>query len=171
MPMKPQKNLVQVRESVEVYTPETAVRPILPLIPEGIIWESSDFGGSAITKFLRDNNRSVIGTHIKDGYDFFSYQPTHWDVQITNPPYNIKDEWIQHSYELGKPFFLLLPVDALASIRRADLYRRYGAGVMIIENRISFIVPSGKSNNWFSSMWLIGNIPHWSGKIIWDKAR
>lgn len=170
MPMKPQKNLIQVKESVEVYTPKEAVRPILPLLPKGIIWESSDFGDSEITQFFRENNREVIGTHIKYGCDFFNYQPENWDVQVTNPPYNIKDDWLKRSYELGKPFFLLLPVDALASLKRGDMYKKYGAGVLIIENRISFIVPSGKSNNWFSSMWLIGNMPEWNGRIDWAKV-
>jgi len=167
MPMKPKKNLLQVKESVEVFTPPEAVYPLLPFIPEGVVWESSDFGGSAITSVLRKAGREVVGSHIKDGQDFFSYQPEKWDVQVTNPPYNIKDSWLAHSYELGKPFFLLLPVDALASLSRGKLYKKYGAGVLIIENRVSFIVPSGKANNWFSSMWLIGNLPEWNGRIDW----
>ena len=36
-----------------------------------------------------------------------------YDGVITNPPYSLKDKFIEHCYELDKPFALLLPVTAI----------------------------------------------------------
>lgn len=165
--MKPKRNNANVPAADEIYTPASAVRPILPYLPSGTVWESSDFGASEITKVIKDSGRNVIGSHKKDGLDFFLYEPEKWDVQVTNPPYSIKDKWIKRSFELQKPFFLLLPLESLAGIKRAAMFKRYPAGALILQDRVNFILATKKVANWFSSMWLIGNIKDFAGRIEW----
>ena len=107
----------------ELYTPDYAIDPLLKYLPKHItIWECTDFGESNITKVLKANGYEVISTHIKD-FNFLTDVPTfHFDAIITNPPYSLKDEFLEKCYEYGKPFALLLPITALEGIKRGGGY-------------------------------------------------
>jgi len=65
-----------------------------------------------------------------------------WDAQITNPPYSIKGEWIARSFELGKPFALLVPIETLEL--NGDIRP------LVIEHKtdISWIIPSRRVDFW-----------------------
>ena len=74
------------------------------------IWECTAIKESRIVKVLRDAGYNVITTHIKDGQDFFKYEPENYDMIITNPPYSLKDKFLKRAYDLKKPFMFLLPL-------------------------------------------------------------
>jgi hypothetical protein len=137
-------------------TPKEAAEYLVPFLPKGVrIWESA-CGKGLLVKWLREYGYCVLGTDISEnpGYNFFEYTPPEWDIQVTNPPYSIKDDWLEHSFELEKPFALLLPVNALHSVRRCKLYRKYGIQLVVPPKRINFITPSGEgSGAWFPVMW------------------
>jgi hypothetical protein len=105
----------------------------------------------------------VATSDILDGQDFLK---THLPpvpgkvVHITNPPYSIKNKWIAQCYNhwrnLGIPFALLLPLDALGSGGRIKMYSRTGQGLQIIvpNARIDFLTYDGKDNGaWFPVAW------------------
>ena len=140
----------------EVYTPEYAIAPLLKYIPKDkIIWECTDFGKSNITKVLRENGYKVIATH-KSSLDFLKDDPEfEYDIIITNPPYSLKDEFIERCYATKKPFCLLLPLTALEGQRRGKLYRQYGISVIVNDQRINFI---GGKSCWFNASWFCFNI-------------
>lgn len=138
-------------------TPNTALEPILQFIPkEYSIWEPASANGN-IVKFFSGNGYNIIGTDISNGNDFFTTQ-IESDCIITNPPYSIKDKWIERCYELHKPFMLLLPITALEGIKRQKLYKDNDIQLILFNRRINYETPSGRgAGAYFSSAWFCHN--------------
>lgn len=134
-------------------TPDKALEPILRFIPQKYsIWEPASAKGN-IVKFFSGKGYNITGTDLNNGVDFFS-SDIESDCIITNPPYSIKDKWIQRCYELNKPFMLLLPITALEGIKRQKLYKDKGIQLILFNRRINYETPSGKgSGAYFSSSW------------------
>ena len=119
-------NYIQHEKYDEIYTPEYAVLPLLKYIPKEItIWECTDYGSSNITKVLNDNGYNVISTHKK----FFNFliddANFDFDMIITNPPYSLKDDFLERCYKYNKPFCMLLPITTLEGKRRGKMFREY----------------------------------------------
>ena len=143
----------------ELYTPENAIRPLLPYLERfknKIFWECTDFGKSNITKVLKEKGFKVISSHINDGKDFFNWQPEKWDVLITNPPYSLKDNFLERAYELGKPFCMLLPLTALEGIQRGKMFRENGIELLVLDRRLNFL--KNKNACWFNTSWFCWKI-------------
>lgn len=117
--------LLHVTKNDEIYTPDYAIYPLLKHLPKNIIiWESTDYGESNITKVLKENGYTVISTH-KNNFDFLTDKPDFkFDMIITNPPYSLKDQFIEKCYSYNKPFALLLPITALEGVKRNRLYEK-----------------------------------------------
>ena len=68
----------------ECYTPAYGVTPILKYIPEGAtVWCPFDWEGSEFVKQISKQN-TVTYSHLEAGQDFFTYEPDHWDVIVSN---------------------------------------------------------------------------------------
>lgn len=138
----------------ELYTPEIAVNMILPYIPKGsVIWECTAIKESKIVKVLRENGFKVITSHINEEQNFFNYEPKeHYDIIITNPPYSLKDNFLERAFQLNKSFMYLLPLTALEGDNRSKLYQKYGNIQLLIPNkRFNFI--EEKKGSWFQTSW------------------
>jgi len=123
-------------------TPAYALDPLLPYLPgDWIIWEPA-CGENFLVDALYDASRKVVTGDILTGQNFFEYQPDEWDCQITNPPYSIKYDWLTHSYELQKPFALLLPVETLGAKTAQILFSQYGVEVIFLDKRVNFKMPN-----------------------------
>ena len=133
----------------EAYTPKEAIYPLLPFLKKDWkIWECSQGTGELI-KHFKEEGFEVIG-----GNNFFEDNfEAEADVIITNPPYSLKEEFIERAYKIGKPFALLLPLTALEGIKRGALYSKYGIQLIIPNRRINFMIPSGKKSAWFQTAW------------------
>ena len=142
--------------SDEFFTPEYALKPLLPFLKkEWTIWECA-WGKGALATHLKKRGFDVI----KKGDDFINdiYMGGVEDVDIiiTNPPYSKKDEFLKRAYELGKPFAFLMPLTTLEGIKRGALFSKHGIQIIIPNRRINFITPSGKgSGAWFQVGWLL----------------
>ncbi|HYH02973.1 MAG TPA: class I SAM-dependent methyltransferase, partial [Bacillota bacterium] len=91
-------------------TPPQAVAPLLPYLnKDWVIWECAA-GKGYVAEYLKSKGYAVISTDIKKGKDFLKYAPEKFDCIITNPPYSLKQEFLQRAFELGKPFAFLLPI-------------------------------------------------------------
>ena len=143
-------------------TPNKALEPILSFIPKGFsIWEPASSKGN-IVNFFSGCGYSITGTDITTQVDFFT-SDIKSDCIITNPPYSIKDKWIERCYELNRPFMLLLPITALEGIKRQKLYKDKGIELILFNRRINYETPSGKgSGAYFSSAWFCSgfNLPN-----------
>lgn len=142
-------------------TPRNAVMPLFNfltpiLLPRGsTVWECADPGGSNITKIFKEGGYNVISTDIQTGYDFFIYEPKERvDIIITNPPYSLKDEFIERCYELEIPFAMLMPLTTLEGIRRGKIFRGNNISLLVLDRRVSF---TGQKNNWYNVSWFLGN--------------
>lgn len=123
----------------EQYTPKSTVELIVPYIQhikEKIIWCPFDRDDSQFVKVLKREGFNVVNTHIDYGQDFFKYEPLHWDVIISNPPYTNKRLYWERCLCLKKPFALLLPINILSdSIINSTMKGREGDFQLIIPNK------------------------------------
>lgn len=151
---KPMQVTMQLPKFDSLYTPLRAVAPLLRhvnLKPDSLIWECCDPGISNISEALRSCGFDVVSTDIETGFDFLEDKPDFsFDAIITNPPYSLKDEFLERCYAYGKPFALLLPITSLEGIRRSRLFRTHGVSVIVLDKRMDF---TGKKSNWFNVSW------------------
>ncbi len=117
---------------------------------------------------MRNSGFEVITSHTKDNKSFFDYEPDiGYDVIVTNPPYSLKDEFLQRCYELKKPFMLLLPVTAFEGIERGKMFRENGVEVLVFDKRINYMKEQGKKGAWFNTSWFCHNVLE--DKLIFHK--
>lgn len=138
--------------SDEFMTPKEALLPLLPYLKKKwIIWECA-WGKGSLAKHLEEEGFKVIGN--KDDFLITEYKDLIFDCIVTNPPYSLKEEFLERCYEYNKPFALLMPLTALEGKKRGALYKKYGIQLIIPNKRINFITPSGKgSGAWFQVAW------------------
>jgi len=137
--------------SDEFFTPEYALKPLLPFLrKEWTIWECA-WGEGALATHFKNKGFNVLNEDV----DFFDFDLTDkCDILITNPPYSKKDEFLKRAYELGKPFAFLMPLTTLEGIKRGAMFSKHGIQIIIPNRRINFITPSGKgSGAWFQVGW------------------
>ena len=135
-------------------TPPEALQPLFPYLKkEWTIWECAAGNGNLVNH-LRENGYNVIGTDILDGHDFLTWKPEKFDCIITNPPYSLKEKFLERCYELQKPFALLLPLTTFETQKRQNLFKKYGVEVIFFPKRINFETPDGTgSGSWFAVAW------------------
>ena len=77
-------------ESDECMTPFYACEPLLKYIPKDwTVWCPCDEEWSAYYNIFKENGYNVIRSSLKEGKDFFEYEPSeHYDCIITNPPFS-----------------------------------------------------------------------------------
>lgn len=123
----------------ECTTPAYAIEPLLEYLPNNI-WEPAVGEGNLVRAFT-ERRFAVFAT----SDDFFSYkQIPHPDIMaiVTNPPYSIKYQWIEHSLSFGIPVSLLLPVETLGAQSFWDAVgTQLDFGIITINPRINFKMP------------------------------
>lgn len=129
------------KENNELYTPYYAVDPILKYIPKDkIIWCPFDEEWSAFYKRLKEEGYNVVRSSLKDGQDFFTYEPDKWDMIVSNPPFSSKDKVLERLYSFKKPFAILLPLNSLQGKTRFKFFTQ-GIQLLSFDSRISFHKP------------------------------
>lgn len=125
-------------EHQEMYTPYYAVEPLLKYIPKTkVIWCPFDEEWSAFNQTFVRGGYKVIRSHIKDDKDFFLYEPEHYDVIVSNPPFSLKDKVLERLYDLDKPFAILLPLNSLQGISRYKYFKN-GIQLLSFDQRIGY---------------------------------
>lgn len=122
--------LGRTAESDECYTPENMLSPLFNFLDKDkTYYEATSTHSGSIVKALQQGGYNVVGN---EGKDFFDCGPDDiYDGVITNPPYSIKDKFIEHCYELEKPFALLLPVAAFQGNKRGKLFMDLGISALV----------------------------------------
>lgn len=136
-------------------TPPEAISILLPhLQRHWTVWEPAA-GEGYLVRALEEVRLKVIATDIHNDQDFLTYEPgEHYDVIITNPPYSLKDEFLERAYSLRKPFAFLLSLTTLEGKRRQGMFASHGISLIIPDRRINFISPDGRdSGSWFLTAW------------------
>lgn len=94
----------------ECMTLEYAVKPIIKYIPkESVVWCPFDTEQSNFVKLIKLNGNKVITSHIKNGQDFLTYEPSEqWDIIVSNPPFTNKRKIFERAMSFNKPFALIM---------------------------------------------------------------
>lgn len=132
----------KLTDNDEWYTPEKAVRIILPHISEHrTIWCPFDKPESEFVKVFTTGGHNVICSHIEDGKDFFLYEPEEpYDAIISNPPWSKKDLIYERLFKIGKPWAMLVGMNGLFdSKKRFNMFREHGCQVLVPDGRTKFI--------------------------------
>jgi hypothetical protein len=136
-------------------TPNYAIDLLMPFIPEHVkfIWEPACGDGKIVNAIYRSKVRpfvcyqsdirksSVIEHNMGN---FLTDQPPmlfdkeQWGI-ITNPPFSIKDDFIEKAFEYDVPFAFLINADY--SQQTIDWIKR-GCEKIIPTSRIAFITPN-----------------------------
>jgi len=133
----------------EFYTPDNVSSLILPYLPKGkVIWEYA-WGLGHMARYLQSQGYTVLGDPDLD----FLKEYVEADLNVSNPPFSKKDEFLRRAYDIGKPFAMLLPADALIGLERYPLFAKHGLQLLIPNKRINFIRVGGSSAN-FNTFWL-----------------
>ena len=148
----------------EFYTPDYAIEPLLAYIPKGTrVWCPFDTDESLFVSMLKEHGCVVINTHLWSGHDFFGFEPTEYDMIVSNPPYSLKNEVFERLFKLGKPFAMLVGVVGLfESRKRFDLFSNNTFEVMYFDKRISYFKSyedqKPSLNPPFSSVYICSNL-------------
>jgi len=144
MPIKAMEDSVARGPYDELYTPFEALRYLLPYLPQDqIIWESAP-GALNIVHILQAKGYQVVWQE----RDYFEWEPDRWDIQVTNPPFSIKAQWLERAQILEKPFAILLPVSSIGA-RNVQLQLQ-DVQLLLLPRRIDF---TGKKAPWFAVAW------------------
>jgi hypothetical protein len=154
--------LSRTPESDECYTPEDQVLPLLPYLNQNKTYYEATSGiSSQIVNGFKKYNYKIEPSN---GKDFFECETSDvYDGVITNPPYSLKDKFIEHCYNLKKPFALFLPVASFQGGKRGKMFMEYGMSALLYNNRVDF---TGKGSPPFGNAWFMwGILPpntiHW----------
>mgnify|MGYP004488052425 CR=1 FL=1 len=130
--------LTSDRENSELYTPYYAIDPILKYLPKDkIIWCPFDEEWSAFYNKLKEERFNVVRSSLKEGQDFFEYEPDKWDILVSNPPFSIKDKILERLYSFNKPFAVLLPLNSLQGKTRYKYFKQ-GIQILSFDTRICY---------------------------------
>ena len=131
----------------ECYTPDYAVQPILEYIPQDVtVWCPFDTEESEFVKQISKTN-PVTYSHLDKGQDFFQYQPSEWDIIISNPPFSNKKKFFQRALAFNKPFALIMTNTWLNDSTPKILFKDKDLQLLMFDKRIEFVNPNGQVNN------------------------
>lgn len=131
----------------ECHTPDYGVRPILKYIPpDAAIWCPFDKPDSEFVVQISKTNK-VTHSHIDDGLDFYKYEPKHWDIIISNPPFTGKRQIFERAISFGKPFALIMSNTWLNDSAPKQLFKDTDLQLLMFDKRMRFELENGESNN------------------------
>ena len=154
MTNKPKQTQIKDKTKVSMMdvcqTPPHALEPLYPYISKDrIIWESAAGPEQLIVGALYDNGYdNIIATDLSYGeeYNYFTYEPENYDLQLTNVPFSLKYDWIKLAFERGLPFAFIVPYETTFAKEFQVLFARYNNNpyyieVLSPERRINFKMP------------------------------
>jgi hypothetical protein len=157
------RNIGRNAESDECYTPSGQVAPLLKYLDKDkTYYEATSGKSSNILKGFRSHDYSIVSSNEKDFFDCSADDV--FDGIVTNPPYSIKDKFIEHCYSLGKPFALLLPVASFQGKKRGGMFMMNGMSAIVYNNRIDF---TGKGSPHFGVAWFVHGFIE-PNRIYWE---
>lgn len=125
----------------ECYTQRYGVEPLLDFLEpykDKIIWCPFDDETSEFVKVFQEYGYNVVYSHIRNGYDFFEYEPEKWDLMISNPPFTNKKKIFERALSFGKPFALLMTILWLNDATPVKVFRDKDLQLLLFDDRMEF---------------------------------
>lgn len=177
-PIASHKILYGPGKNDEMMTPRYAVRPIIKYLPKDkIIWCPFDHRSSWFVVLLEGAGFQVIHSHKDRGYhhsqkltsfelvviegkNFYDYEPEHWDIMISNPPFTNKRKIFERALSFGKPFALLMSLTWLNDSAPKQLFKDKDLQLLMFDKRIHYQQPNGTvcKKTTFSSAYYCWNV-------------
>ena len=134
----------------EKYTPRYAVLPIIKYLSKKTkVWCPFDMEHSEFVLTLKEHRFKVDHSHICTEQDFFKYEPEHWDVIVSNPPFSNKVAIFERCLSFGKPFALLMSNFWLNDSAPCRLFKEKELELLLFDKRVQYNdlnrVPFGSS--------------------------
>ena len=162
-------------------TPPEAVRALLGVekLPQGL-WEPA-CGPGSIVRVLRAVGHQVVATDLNDygcpdsaaGIDFLMEcsAPKLIQAIVTNPPYQLANEFVQHALDLCPMVVMLLRLAFLESERRVPILDGGElARVHVFRNRLPMMHRDGwtgpKSSNSIAFAWFVWDRNHQGPPVL-----
>ena len=146
-------------------TPDWVGKILVKYFPiKGSIWECA-CGNGALAKVLQQAGYSVVATDLiwrgygSSGVDFLLENKALAPNIVTNPPFNLSYEFMEHGFHLAlASLALLLPIRYLAGLKRAAFYKiKPPHKIIIIPKKIDFL---NSGNPVMEFAW-----------FVWDKTK
>ena len=103
------------------------------------MWCPFDKAESEFVKQITNNGNKVIATHIDDGQDFYTYEPSeHWDCIISNPPFTNKRKIFERALSFDKPFALIMSNTWLNDSAPKILFMDKDLQLLMFDKRMKF---------------------------------
>jgi hypothetical protein len=96
---------------------------------------------------ILSQQNSVVYSHISEGKDFFTYEPFHWDIIISNPPFTNKRKFFDRAISFGKPFALIMTNTWLNDSAPKQLFKNKDLQLLMFDKRMKFYSPDGRAND------------------------
>jgi len=134
------KNDLHYNKKDEFYTPRYMVEPIIQYIKKGsVIWCPFDKEQSEFVLVLREKGFKVIYSHIDEGKDFLTYEPSDkYDYIISNSPFSIKLKVLKRLYELDKPFMVIFGLPILNYQVIGNFFLDKDLQLLIFDKKVSY---------------------------------
>jgi len=121
-------------------TPKSAFEPLMVhLSAEMQIWEPA-CGDRRLINWLRERGYTADGADIRDdpSYDFLRDTKS-YECIVTNPPFSLAQEFVEHAINNAGEVWMLLPLGFLGAQKRRDWWRKNEPGALyILSERPSF---------------------------------
>ena len=138
----------------ECYTYRYAVEPLIEFLEpfkNKVIWCPFDTEASEYVKVFKEYGYNVINSHISNGQDFYRYEPEHFDLIISNPPFTNKTEMFKRVLSFNKPFAILMSVLYLNDGTPYTLFKDIKLQLLFFKKRMTFKNYSDKNKINFMS--------------------
>jgi hypothetical protein len=170
-------------------TPSVAIEALLRVEKLPLrIWEPA-CGRGAIVNVLRSAGHEVVASDIADfglpitpywGRDFLLEPdaPEGTEAIVTNPPFRLAEEFVEHALELSPLVIMLLRLAFLESERRCGILENRGlARVHVFRKRLPMMHRDGwegrKANSGMAFCWMIWDCAHRGpttiDRISWER--
>lgn len=187
-------------KSDELYTPRILVEILKPFFDKWIlnfledyyryndhqrtkpitIWFPFDTEKSEFVSFFNEKYPSVRLeiSHISTGQDFFKYEPKHWDIAISNPPFSKKLDVYKRLNSFKKPWVMLGNMMQINYMEIGNYFADNSIQMIIPDKRVSFDGnPSSFCSGYFCKDFLQGSnlefvhLPHCNSGINYIPSR
>ena len=166
------KVLYNAGENDECYTPAYAVRAVLPYLKPGqVVWCPFDDESSQFVIQLQEAGFKVIRSHIRDGQDFYTYEPDEpWDVILSNPPFTNKRAIFERAMFFRKPFALVMSNTWLNDAAPKQIFKSVNFQLLMFEERMKFLNQDNSENKitFSSSYFCVDFLPK---TIVFDSLK
>ena len=158
-PKKSQKVDTKKVSKVDIcQTPPHAIEPLLPYLKKDwVIWESAAGPEQILAKTFVNLGYDVIATDLLYGeeFNYFTYSPAFYDIEITNMPFSVKYEWLSKAFSRSKRFCLIAPYETTFAEKWQKLFKQYNGNPWFIEilspqRRINYKMPNV---GWGKEVW------------------